>query len=313
MAVLILTEIDLTDPWFSKFIAQLKKRNPDLYLRVWPECGKLDEIEIVLAWYPPPGVMQKFPNLKLIISLGAGVDHILQDPNLPARVPIVRLMYDRLIEQMAQYVTLAILLFQHRFIDYQQLQRSRRWESLPVVNARCFTVGILGLGVFGSTVAKKLAAIGFPVRGWSRNPKQIEGVECFYGYEQLKLFLSQCQAIACLLPLTPETKGILCHETFSALPRGAYLINVGRGQHLVEADLLKALDSGQIAGACLDVFNTEPLPNEHPFWSHPSIIVTPHIAAEGRPDDVADFIVEAIALHNTGQPLKYLVDRTRGY
>lgn len=313
MAVLILTEIEPTDAWFSKFIAQLKKRNPDIDLRVWPECGQLDEIEIVLAWYPPPGVMQKFPNLKLIISLGAGVDHILRDPNLPAQVPIVRLMYDRLTEQMAQYVTLAVLLFQHRFIEYQQLQRSQRWEYLPTLDTSSFTVGILGLGMLGSKVAKNLTSMGFTVRGWSRSPKAIAEVECFYGREELKLFLSECRAIACLLPLTPETKGILSNETFSALPRGAYLINVGRGEHLVEADLLSALDSGHIAGACLDVFDTEPLPSDHSFWSDPRIIVTPHIAAAGRPDDVADFIVEAIALHNTGQPLKYVVDRTRGY
>jgi glyoxylate/hydroxypyruvate reductase A len=233
--------------------------------------------------------------------------------NLPKQVPIVRLMCDRVTWQMAQYVTLAVLLFQQRFIEYQKLQRSQRWESLPVANARCFKVGILGLGFFGSTVAKKLAAIGFPVRGWSRNPKQIEGVDCFYGNEQFELFLSQCRAIVCVLPLTPETKGILCQKTFSDLPQGAYLINVGRGQHLVEADLLKALDSGQIAGACLDVFDTEPLPNHHPFWSHPRIIVTPHIAGEVQPDDVADFIVETIALYNTGQPLEYIVDQNRGY
>jgi glyoxylate/hydroxypyruvate reductase A len=313
MAVLILTKIAPTDAYFSHLIAQLKQRQPNLDLRVWPECGKLEEIEIVLAWQPPLGVMQKLPNLKLIISLGAGVDHILRDPNLPKQVPIVRLMCDRVTWQMAQYVTLAVLLFQQRLIEYQQLQRSQRWESLPVANARCFTVGILGLGVFGSTIAKKLAAIGFPVRGWSRTPKQIEGVECFYGNEQFELFLSQCRAIVCVLPLTPETKGILCQKTFSALPQGAYLINVGRGQHLIEADLLKALDSGQIAGACLDVFDPEPLPNHHPFWSHPRIIVTPHISGEAQPDDVADFILETIALHNTGQPLQYIVDRNRGY
>ncbi|MDB9518122.1 glyoxylate/hydroxypyruvate reductase A [Roseofilum reptotaenium CS-1145] len=313
MAVLILTEIELTDLWVSTLIAQLKKRNPDIDWRVWPECGKLEDIEIVLAWYPPPGVMQQFSNLKLIISLGAGVYHILRDPNLQAQVPIVRLIDDRLTLQMAQYVTLAVLLFQQRFFEYQKIQKLRLWESLPVAEARCFTVGILGLGVFGSTVAKKLAAIGFPVRGWSRNPKQIEGVECFYGYEQFELFLSQCQAIVCVLPVTSETKEILSNETFSALPQGAYLINVGRGQHLVEADLLNALDSGQIAGACLDVFNTEPLPHDHPFWSHPRIMVTPHIAAEGQPDNFADLILETLFLYKTGQPLKYLVDRNQGY
>ncbi|MBD2544862.1 2-hydroxyacid dehydrogenase [Planktothricoides raciborskii] len=313
MAVLILTEIAPTDVWFSNLIAQLKQRQPDINLRVWPECGNLEDIEIVLAWQPPLGVMQNLPNLKLIISLGASVDRILVDPNLPDQIPIVRLVSRGKTLQMAQYVILAVLLFQRRFIDDQQLQRSRQWEYLSVPDAISFTVGILGLGFFGSTVATKLAAIGFPVRGWSRNSQQIEGVESFYGDEQFELFLSQCRAIVCVLPVTSETKGILSNETFSALPQGAYLINVGRGKHLVETDLLSALDSGQIAGACLDVFNTEPLPHDHPFWSHPRIIVTPHIAAEGQPDDVADFILETIAIYKTGQPLKYLVERNRGY
>lgn len=313
MAVLILAEVEPTDAWFSGLIAQLKQRKPDLDLRVWPECGKPEDIEIVLAWWPPLGTMQKFANLKLIISLASGVEHILQDPNLPDRVPIVRLVDRSKPLQMAEYVALAVLLFKRRFVEYLELQRSRRWEYLSIPDASSFAVGILGLGFLGSTVAKKLAAIGFLVRGWSRSPKTIAGVECFHGGEEFELFLSKCRAIVCLLPLTPETKGILCHKTFSALPPGAYLINVGRGQHLVEADLLSALDSGQIAGACLDVFDSEPLPREHPFWSHPCIIVTPHISAEGRFDDAAYFVFEAIAHFREGRPLEHLVYRKRGY
>lgn len=313
MAVLILAEIDPTDPWFAQLITKLKNRKADLDLRVWPKCGKPEEIEIVLAWLPPLGVMQMFPNLTLIISLGASVDRILVDPDLPNHIPIVRLVSEGKTWQMAEYVTLAVLLFQRRFIEYQALQRSQRWEYLAVLDARVFTVGILGLGVLGLTVAKKLAAIGFAVRGWSRTPKAIAGVECFHGREQFKLFLRTCQAIVCLLPLTPETEGILCHDTFSALPTGAYLINVGRGKHLVEADLLSALDSGQIAGACLDVFDTEPLPNDHPFWSHPGIIVTPHIAAPGMPEEVVDPILDTINCSREGRPLEYVIDRNRGY
>ncbi len=165
----------------------------------------------------------------------------------------------------------------------------------------------------GLVTAQKLAVMGFAVRGWSRTPKTIIGVECFHGKEQFKRFLSQCQVIVCLLPLTPETEGILCDETFSALPLGAYLINVGRGKHLVEKDLLTALNSGQIAGACLDVFETEPLPKDHPFWSDPRIIMTPHIAASGQPSDAANYIIDAIARYQTGQPLKYVIDRNQAY
>jgi glyoxylate/hydroxypyruvate reductase A len=313
VAVLLLTEIKQTDPWFAEFITQLQQRQPDLDLRAWPECGKLEEIEIVLAWQHPLGVMQRFPNLRLIISLGASVDRILADPDLADHIPIVRVVCDGKIVEMAEYVTLAVLLFRRRLIEYQELQRSQRWEYLTTPNANTFTVGVLGLGILGLAVAKQLAAMGFSVRGWSRTPKAINAVECFHGREQFKGFLSQCRVLICLLPLTPETEGILCHETFSALPPGAYLVNVGRGQHLVEADLLEALNTGKIAGACLDVFETEPLPRNHPFWSDPRIIVTPHIAAEGQPNDAADYIIDVMIRYQTGQPLKYIIDRNRAY
>lgn len=312
MAVLLLANIDLEE-LFAQLIAELKKRQPALDLRIWPECGKPEEIEIVLAWCPPLGVMQRFPNLKLIISLGTGAEGILVDPDLPDGIPIVRLVSENQTWEMVEYVTLAILLFQRRFIEYQALQRSQRWEYLPAQDARSLTIGILGMGNLGSTVAKKLAAMRFPLRGWSRSPKAIAGVECFHGREQFKLFLSKCRAIVCLLPLTPQTEGILCYETFSALPTGAYLINVGRGKHLVGADVLSALDSGQIAGACLDVFDTEPLPTDHPFWSHPRIIVTPHIAAIGLAEELAASILDAIDCSCSGRPLEYAVDRNRGY
>lgn len=222
MAVLILAEIEPTDTWFSILIAQLKKGQPNLDLRVWPEYGKPEEIEIVLVWWQSLSTMPKFPNLKLIMSLAAGVDTILADPDLPDNIPIVRLVSESKTLQMAEYVTLAVLLFQRRLLEYQALQRSQRWEELPVQDASSFTVGILGMGHLGFRVAKKLALIGFPVRGWSRTPKAVAGVECFNGHEQLKLFLNKCQAIVCLLPITPQTEGILCHETFSALPPGAY-------------------------------------------------------------------------------------------
>ncbi len=313
MAILILVEIEQTDAWFIELIAELKKRKPNLDWRVWPEFGKPEEVEIVLAWWPPLGVIQKFPKLKLIMSLGASVDRILVDPDLPHGIPIVRLVSHKNILQMVEYVTLCVLLVQRRFIEYQALQQSRRWEYLPTPETSSFTVGILGLGSFGSTVAQKLAAIGFPVRGWSRTPKAIAQVECFHGWQQFKLFLSQCRALVCLLPVTPETRGILSNETFWALPQGAYLINVGQGKHLIEADLLTALDSGQLAGACLDVFDTEPLPSEHPFWSHPGIIVTPHISALGLPNSAADCIIDTIARAETGRPFEYLVDRNQGY
>ncbi|NET59097.1 MAG: glyoxylate/hydroxypyruvate reductase A [Symploca sp. SIO2E6] len=313
MVVLMIGEIDPVDVWFATLMAELKQGMPNVDLRVWPECGNPEDIDVALAWKPPLGILPKLPNLQLIISLGAGVEHILRDPDLPSQIPIARMVYPGQISQMVEYVTLAVLLFQRGFLDYQQLQKLRRWEYLPVPDTQSFTVGILGLGVMGSTVAKRLRAIGFPVRGWSRTPKAIVGIDCFHGSEQLELFLSKCRVLVCLLPLTPATEGILNLDTFSNLPQGGYLINVARGKHLVEADLLTALDSGQIRGACLDTFGTEPLPETHPFWPHPHIIVTPHISAPGIPSDVAAQIIDNIERCQTGRPLKNVVDLNRGY
>lgn len=313
MAILILAEFEPTDTWFVELIAQLKQRQPNMDLRVWPEFGNPEEIEIVLVWWFPLKELQKFPNLKLIMSLGASVDKILADPDLPAHLPIVRLVSERNILQMVEYVLLCVLLVQRRFIEYRVLQQRQTWQYLPTPETSSLTVGILGLGSFGAAVGEKLASMGFPVRGWSRTPKTIARVECFYGWEQLELFLKQCHVLVCLLPVTPETIGILNNNTFSGLPQGAYLINVGQGKHLVEADLLTALESGQLAGACLDVFENEPLPQDHPFWSHSGIIVTPHISALGLPQNAVDCIIDAITRTQTGEPLKYLVDRQLGY
>ncbi len=314
MTILLITEIGLadTDTWFIQFIAELKKSMSN-DLRVFPDCGNFEDIEIALAWNPPLGALAKFSNLKLIISLGTSVKHIVKDPNLPQKIPIVRLVSNDKTLQMVEYVKLAVLFFQRRLLDYQQLQKAQQWEYLPVDNAQSFTVGIMGLGRLGLAVAKGLRDSSFSVRGWSRSPKEITGIECFYGREQLRLFLSECRVLVCLLPITSETKNILNLDTFSALPQGAYLVNVGRGEHLVKLDLLSALDSGKIAGAFLDCFSTEPLPKDHPFWFHPRIIVTPHIAAPGIPSDVANQIVHIIHNFQDGLPLENLVDLARGY
>ena len=296
-----------------QFIAELKKSLPNIDLRVYPDCGKLEDIEIALAWKPPLGTLQKLTNLKLVISLGAGIEHILRDPSLPQHLSIVRLTSAAQTLQMAEYVNLAVLFFQRRLFDYQQLQRLQQWQYLPIVNAQSFTVGIMGLGVFGSTVAKRLRDNNLSVRGWSRTPKEITEIDCFHGQEQFKLFLRECHVLVCLLPITSETEHILNRDTFSALPQGAYLVNVGRGRHLVESDLLCALDSGQIAGAFLDCFFSEPLPKNHPFWLHPRIIVTPHIAAAGIPQDMATQVIDMITKFKQGQPLKNLVNLQKGY
>lgn len=308
MAVVLLGDIDSPTDW----IHELTKTLSETEILLESELQDVSRIEAALTWMHPLGSLRQFPNLNVIISTGAGVDHILRDPQLPD-VPIVRIVDPSMTMQMSEYVILAVLQFQRRSLNYQTLQTLNRWEYLPAKPANSCPIGILGLGVLGTDTAQKLSTLGFPIRGWSRTPKSIPGVDCFSGWTTLPEFLSGCQVLVCLLPLTPETDSILNGETFMALPQGAYLINSARGQHLVEADLLAALDSGQLAGAQLDVFRTEPLPMEHPFWAHPKITMTPHIAARTVPATAAVQVAEAVCRSRAGMSLEHVVQRDRGY
>ena len=295
------------------FTNELKRSIPELDIQIWPEVSNPEKIDAVLTWKPPLGVMNKFPNLKAIISFGVGVEQILRDPSIPENVPIVRIVEPGLTSRMTEYILLAVLRFHRQAFAYQRLQQERSWQPLPLPETNTCKIGILGMGILGKDAAAKLSYLGFPVRGWSRTPKNIDGIECFHGREQLKICLSECKILICLLPLTPETKGILNHETFSALPKGSYLINVARGQHLVEKDLLTALDSGQLSGACLDVFDKEPLPANHPFWLHSQITITPHVATQTDSEYWTQSIVETINDVRAGVTLKNVVNRQQGY
>lgn len=295
------------------FTNELKRSIPELDIQIWPEVSNPEKIDAVLTWKPPLGVMNKFPNLKAIISFGVGVEQILRDPSIPENVPIVRIVEPGLTSRMTEYILLAVLRFHRQAFAYQRLQQERSWQPLPLPETNTCKIGILGMGILGKDAAAKLSYLGFPVRGWSRTPKNIDGIECFHGREQLKICLSECKILICLLPLTPETKGILNHETFSALPKGSYLINVARGQHLVEKDLLTALDSGQLSGACLDVFDKEPLPANHPFWLHSQITITPHVATQTDSEYWTKSIVETINDVRAGVTLKNVVNRQQGY
>ena len=295
------------------FIAELKRSIPELDIQVWPEVRNPEKIAAVLTWKPPLGIMNQFPNLKAIISFGVGVEQILRDPSLPENVPIVRIVEPGLTSRMTEYILLAVLRFHRQAFEYQKFQKEGSWQPLPLQETSTCKIGILGMGVLGTDAAIKLSYLGFPVGGWSRTPKNIDGIECFHGKGQLQLCLSECQILICLLPLTPETEGILNYETFSALPKGAYLINVARGQHLVEKDLLAALESGQLSGACLDVFDPEPLPHNHPFWSHPKITITPHIATQTDSEYWTQSIVDTINNLRGGVTLKNVVNRQQGY
>jgi glyoxylate/hydroxypyruvate reductase A len=237
----------------------------------------------------------------------------MRDPDLPTGVPITRVVEHCMAQSMSEYVVLAVLNHCRRFDSFRNDQPQKKWQPRIPLLAAEMHIGIMGLGQLGKDAAKKLSYLGFPVSGWSQTPKGIEGVTCLAGDEALDDFLSRTRILICMLPLTPNTKSILSRKTFAKLPAGAYVINVARGRHLVEKDLIAALDSGQLDGACLDVFEAEPLPEGHPFWSHPKIIVTPHISSITYPRAVAPQIIENYRRTKTGNPLLHVVDVARGY
>src|SRR5260221_7063184 len=276
---------------------------PQHEIRYWPEIGDKAAIEYALVWQPEPGLLASLPNLKLIFGLGAGIDHLLRDPQLPKAVPIVRLVDPYMTDAMSEYVALSVLRLHRQDLDYLAQQRARLWEEREQKNAAERPVGILGFGTLGQDAGRKLRALGFPVAGWSRTAKEVAGFAAFAGADGLAALAARSQILVCLLPLTAATEGILNAGLFARLPHSAGLVNAGRGGHLIEADLIPALDSGQLSGAVLDVFREEPLPPGHPFWGHPRIVVTPHIAAETHPPTAAPIIRDAIRRFPTGPPL----------
>ncbi|EWY39212.1 D-2-hydroxyacid dehydrogenase [Skermanella stibiiresistens SB22] len=308
MAILFLSPSDDPAEWLPELRQQISGRD----IRVWPDAGDLAEIDYALVWKPPAGVLNRLPNLKVIFSLGAGVDGVLCDPELPDK-PLVRMVEPGLTEGMTEYVTLQVLHWHRQMDAYRVQQEKREWRQLSQKLARERRVGVLGLGVLGADAARVLRELRFDVAGWSRSPKELEGIACFHGSAGLAEFLGRTEILVCLLPLTPETTGILNWETLAALPRGACVINAARGGHVDEADLLAELDSGHIAGASLDVFAQEPLDPEHPFWSHPRVIVTPHVASVTHARTSVGHIAAQINRFEAGLPLEDVVDRRRGY
>ena len=296
-----------------QWVQALQAREPQLKVEIWPEIGDPGSIEFALVWKHPPGILAGFPNLRCISSLGAGVDALLEDRELPSGVPLVRIVDEGLKQSMAEYVCLGALDYFRQFEQYRQQQAACIWQARPVRHISAMRVGILGLGELGSHVAGRLAAIGFAVHGWSRTRKSSAGIPSYCGDEGLATFLAACDILVCLLPLTPATRGILDARLFRQLPAGAYVINVARGEHLVEPDLLAAIDSGRLSGALLDVFRQEPLPQDHPFWPHPRIRITPHIASITNPDSAVLQVLENYHRALSGRPLLNRVDPQRGY
>jgi glyoxylate/hydroxypyruvate reductase A len=297
----------------ESWLKHIRNLDAGIDLRVWPEVGRAEDVIFALCWQHPLGELKKYPGLKCIASLGFGVDHILRDPHLPSGVPVTRLVDPGMIAAMSEYVLAAVLGYTRQFDLYRQDQAQKKWTARIPKQTQDARVGIMGLGHLGADAARKLRALGFTVAGWSRTTKQVEGVRSFAGESGLDPFLAQSDILVCLLPLTPATQGILNRRTLSRLPKGAYVINAARGDHLVEEDLLAALESGQLSGACLDVFRKEPLPESHPFWSHPRVTVTPHVASLTFPKAVAPQIVENYRRVRSGQPPLHAVDIRQGY
>ena len=307
MALLFHSPSDDPVRWRSALARHL----PDLDFRVWPDgLGEAADIEFALVWKPPPGMLAGLPNLKAVLSLGAGVEHIT-DP--PPGVPVVRLVDPVLTRGMTEYVSARVLHYFREFPHYAASQHRGEWQKRPFRQAADCRVGILGQGVLGGDAAAALAAMGFSVAGWSRAQKHLEGIESFHGTGALIPFLERTHILICLLPLTAETEDIIDARALAALPRGAYLINAARGGHVDEDALLEALESGHLAGATLDVFKTEPLPADHPFWRTANLTITPHIASLTVPASAAAEIAANIARILDGKAPRHAVDPARGY
>jgi glyoxylate/hydroxypyruvate reductase A len=279
-----------------------------------PHDGPATDVRLAVAWHPPDDAFEHYPNLQAVCSIGAGVDNILACPSLRPDIDVIRVVDPAQAQMMSGFVAWHVIGHQRRFAAYQAQQREGRWQRLGQRRAQDVPVGILGFGEIGRRVAADLALLGFPVMVWSRTAKPTpQGVRGFHGAAGFETMLGQTEVLVNLLPLTPETRDILNLKTFTRMHRGGYLIQVGRGEHLVEADLLAALENGQLSGAALDVFSTEPLAPRHPFWRHPRIVVTPHDACEVSVEAIgATFRATAEAIR-AGQRPPHSIDRERGY
>lgn len=295
----------------SLLAAHLGEIDQSLEVRIWPDVGEPQGVEMVVAWNQPPGLLASFPNLRLVASFGAGVEHLIRDPEIPDGVSIVRTVDPGLAFGMAEYVVSAVAEWRRGWRRYRADQETASWISLPYeFNSN---VVLLGMGRMGSAVAQGLRSIGCRVAGWTSSEREVDGVRCVSGRRSLNGLLPDTDIVVCLLPLTTETDGILDCQFFASMKRGSLLINVGRGDHLVEDDLIAALAVGRPAHAVLDVFRREPLPPEHPFWNHPAITVTPHIAALTNPKGASTRIVENWRRLQAGETLLDPVDREKEY
>ena len=307
--VLFKSQDDDPNLWKS----ELERYLPELDFRIWPNLGAAEDIEFLMIWEQLDDVLGALPNLKVILSMGAGVDHLGDLKKIPKNITVTRLIDKDLTQGMSEYILLNILRF-HRFDTiYRDQQAEKIWRAHPPISASEICVGIMGLGILGVDAAKKLKSLDYEVLGWTRTPKSIEVCPVLHGKRNLKEFLGRTNILVCLLPLTAETEGILCKETFSRLPTNSYLVNAGRGRHLVDGDLIEALETGQLGGAAIDVFEKEPLPKTHPFWVNDKILITPHAASITNYKTAAKSIAANIQNWQTGGNVVGLIDPKQGY
>lgn len=294
--------------WAEQFARKL----PQLPFLTWPEIGDAARVRYLAAWEPPPNLAEAFPNLQVLFSVGAGVDQF-DFSALPPQLTVVRMVEPGLTACMCEYVSWAVLSLHREMPLYLHQQRRGVWKEHAIHPASTRRVGVMGMGQLGRAALAQLRALGFDCAGWNRSRRDGAGVRCYAGEAELGDFLARTDILVCLLPLTPGTRGILGRRVFDALPEGAAIVNAARGGHLVQDDLLSALERGQLSAAILDVCEPEPPPQGHPFWEHPRIWLTPHIASATQAETAAEALVDNLRRHAAGLPMEGVVDRSRGY
>ena len=308
-ALVFISETSDTEGWKRQLAINL----PEVAVRIWPEVGRKEDIVAALVWRHPEGALRQFPNLKIIINLGAGVNYILADPLLPSGVPIVRLVDEGLSRRIVEYAALHALALHRRMPELADAQRASEWRYIHPLDPAASCIGVMGLGVLGTRVLEILGQFGFRRAGWSRTPRVLANVACYHGPGQIAPFLAGCDILVCLLPLTPATENLIDGKLLRLLPKGAAFINLGRGAIVVDEDLIAALDDGHLRHAVLDVFRVEPLPSQHVFWCHPKVTITPHNSSATDPNTAAQQVAENIRRALTDRPLLNLVNPSNGY
>lgn len=310
--VLIAPTKNNLDYWQQAMEEEAAKQGLEIPVWIGPEVDQPGQVKMAVVWKHKPESLYQYPNLQLVSSMGAGVDHILQDKNMPEKWKVSRIVDPQLSQSMSNYLLAAVLSYHKRLAEWQAKQQQKEWGYSDEPE-RPVKVGVLGMGELGSDIAVKLAGLGFPVYGYSNTPKNIKGVESIAGEDKLDSFLQKVNLLICLLPLTTKTRDFLNKDLFKRCSRGTYLINVARGEHLVEEDLLWALDKGYLKGAMLDVFRQEPLPADHPFWEHEAITISPHIASVTHAEAAIPQLIENYRRQQQGAELLNEIDRNKEY